>query len=152
MQTFITDSDIRASALNLDLKRLRNQINEATVIARQLLGFYERGWPNHPAVRMWKDHEVFLVGGYLWTHLDVLEKRGIHSKKQWANYDDLWNTIDAHGTFSKQLGLKPKWITDALIESHRSNLIRKDPDYYGPKWPNTPPDLPYVWPRKGEPE
>ena len=34
--------------------------------------------------------------------------------------------------------------------SHRSSLVRKDPDRYGPRFPGVPPDLPYVWPVRSE--
>ena len=41
----------------------------------------------------------------------------------------------------------PPWIGDEAVHlSHRSNLIRKDPGYYGPLFPGVPDDLPYVWP------
>ena len=41
----------------------------------------------------------------------------------------------------------PPWIGDpAFHESHQSNLIRKDPQHYGPAFPGVPDDLPYVWP------
>jgi hypothetical protein len=34
--------------------------------------------------------------------------------------------------------------------SHQSNLIRKDPAFYGPLFPGVPDDLDYVWPRSVE--
>jgi alpha-tubulin suppressor-like RCC1 family protein len=37
---------------------------------------------------------------------------------------------------------------DAVSRSHRSNLIRKMPEHYGPIWPDVPDDLPYYWPGK----
>jgi hypothetical protein len=30
--------------------------------------------------------------------------------------------------------------------SHRSNLLRKDPEFYAEVADDVPPDLPYVWP------
>ena len=36
-----------------------------------------------------------------------------------------------------------------LMVLHRSNLIRKDPKFYQPKWPGVPDNLPYVWPASG---
>src|SRR3546814_11842397 len=40
----------------------------------------------------------------------------------------------------------PPWLGNAAFHaSHRSNLLRKDPGFYGRYgWPE-PPDLPYVW-------
>lgn len=41
----------------------------------------------------------------------------------------------------------PWWLgEDRFHHSHQSNLIRKDPDYYGPLFPGVPGDLPYWWP------
>jgi hypothetical protein len=42
---------------------------------------------------------------------------------------------------------QPSWWGDIrIIESHRSNLMRKDPKYYGAHNWNVPDDLPYYWP------
>ena len=38
------------------------------------------------------------------------------------------------------------WGLERLHLSHRSNLLRKDPVFYGPLFPDTPADLDYVWP------
>jgi hypothetical protein len=39
------------------------------------------------------------------------------------------------------------WFGDpALHRSHQSSLLRKDPDFYRPLFPDVPDDLPYVWP------
>ena len=44
-------------------------------------------------------------------------------------------------------GALPPWLGDEDIHlSHRSALVRKDPDHYRPFFPDVPDDLPYVWP------
>jgi hypothetical protein len=40
----------------------------------------------------------------------------------------------------------PSWLDDSLCLTHQSNLIRKDPAFYGPLFPGVPNNLPYVWP------
>jgi hypothetical protein len=41
----------------------------------------------------------------------------------------------------------PPWIGDAgFHRSHQSNLVRKDPEFYRPFFPDVPDDLPYLWP------
>jgi hypothetical protein len=48
-------------------------------------------------------------------------------------------------------GSLPSWLDDdAMQRSHRSALVRKDPEVYGPRFPGVPPDLPYVWPVRSE--
>jgi hypothetical protein len=47
--------------------------------------------------------------------------------------------------------LLPEWMGDpAFHASHRSNLIRKDPIWYGQFGWTEPDDLPYVWPRSSK--
>jgi hypothetical protein len=44
-------------------------------------------------------------------------------------------------------GELPPWLEDEeLHRSHRSSLVRKDPAYYRPLFPDVPDDLEYVWP------
>jgi hypothetical protein len=46
-----------------------------------------------------------------------------------------------------RLGLLPPWLGDeALHRSHRAALLRKDPDWYGPRFPDAPDDTDYLWP------
>ena len=41
----------------------------------------------------------------------------------------------------------PPWLGDfAFHRSHRSALLRKDPDWYAGVFGDAPADLPYVWP------
>jgi len=42
---------------------------------------------------------------------------------------------------------KPNWLGKPdLHASHRSNLLRKDPNHYNKWFHGEPSDLPYVWP------
>jgi hypothetical protein len=44
-------------------------------------------------------------------------------------------------------GALPPWLGDEDLHlSHRSALVRKDPEHYRPHFPDVPDDLPYVWP------
>ena len=41
----------------------------------------------------------------------------------------------------------PPWVGDANFHlSHKSNLLRKQPDHYSKYFLNIPYDLPYIWP------
>ncbi len=47
----------------------------------------------------------------------------------------------------------PPWLGEpAFHASHRSNLLRKDPAFYGKYGWREPDDLPYVWPEGLQPE
>jgi hypothetical protein len=145
MQTFMPHDTYEESAWALDPARRRNQRNECKVILKTLLGLYPTtktgrpgGWPHHPAVKMWAGYESALCR----YALAVCQ----------ACLDDGWVNGDLTEFFEERLaelkpGGDPTWMGSfEFHESHRSNLVRKDPDYYGPKWPGTPDDLPYVWP------
>ncbi len=46
-----------------------------------------------------------------------------------------------------RLDLLPPWLGDERVHrSHRSALLRKDPDWYGRLFTDVPADLPCYWP------
>lgn len=142
MQTFLPYTDFTNSAKTLDYRRLGKQRGECKQILRALgvpVGpdpLTVSGWRNHPAVRMWRDHEQCLI---YYAQAICLEwiRRGYNDSllPEFAAVRDpeIWSV--------------PPWLGDeAFHRSHRSNLIRKKPDHYRPMWPDVPDDLPYVWP------
>jgi hypothetical protein len=145
MQTFITDHDMAISASNLDNKRLGKQRVEALQIFSDLT-IRKTRWHNHPAVKMWKGYEGFLLYVYLREVLFDWEiRRGFNNtlcNKKWRAYC----RIRFYGNATCYDTTKPPWITDKFIESHRSNLIRKDRNLYKPIFPNTEEGLDYIWP------
>lgn len=61
--------------------------------------------------------------------------------------DTVHDKLLVHRVDRDEAGGMPPWLGDeALHASHRSNLIRKDPEWYGRFGWTEPPDLPYVWP------
>jgi len=161
MQTFVpvTDSfdDI---AKVLDNKRLNKQALEGWQILMNLLQLdpqgqhrVSKGWSNHPAVKMWKGHEVAL---YLYVEAMVKEwkRRGYKS------------TIGdkAKATIGKAISLglisefssNPEWISSLstfskVASSHRLALLSKDYEWYSQfGWPEDvgirPDTYEYVWP------
>ena len=126
------------TALCLDYRRLGKQ----RVETKQIIQALERGsggWVNHPATKMWADYKQALIL-YGMTICKAWRARGYKDKQlEW---------------FSERLeGLEimkfPPWLfNEEFHASHRSNLLRKDPEYYGKfGWKETP-DLPYIWPVK----
>jgi hypothetical protein len=137
MQTFLPVADFAETARILDDARLGKQRVEAFQIIRTLDGV-TKGWRNHPAVRMWRGYEAGLIeyGLVICTEWD---RRGYA--------DTVRGKLAEHQRAAGGPILLPPWIgNEALHASHRSNLLRKDPEFYGRyKWAE-PPDLPYVWP------
>jgi hypothetical protein len=141
MQTFLPYPCPKKSAKVLDDKRLGKQRVECVQIADCLL-VKESSWKNHPAVKMWKGYEKFLVNDYLKAMLDEWQDRGFKNEKCLSHYYRL-------SQYSKGVGEDykvPPWIDHDFCEAHKSNLLRKKPEYYKNHWNNVPDDLPYVWP------
>ena len=149
MQTFLPYADFERSARALDLKRLGKQRVEVIQIVRALTvpGY---AWKTHPAVLMWQGYEEAL-GRYGLVMCDVWVESGFG--------DTCAGTIEADlATFGiapirteealRAADAMPPWVVDGdpVLESHRSALVRKDPETYGSLFPDAPPDVPYVWP------
>lgn len=134
MQTFLPYPNFEQTARVLDYRRLGKQRVEAYQIMRILTGITNtKGWRSHPAVLMWRGYEPALAE---YGRVICLEWKGRGYKdsllpnfEQYANSDNL-----------------PYWLGDERLHvSHQSNLIRKDFEYYAPKFPNVPNNLPYYW-------
>lgn len=148
MQTFLPHPEFEASARALDAKRLGKQRVETLQVVRALTrpGY---GWANHPAVLMWKGFEEAL-GRYGLTCCEVWVERGSGDTCAASLTADL-GAAGVTGVRAQEelrrAGALPPWLGDEEFHrSHRSALIRKDPEHYGPLFPGTPDDLPYVWP------
>jgi len=143
MQTFLPYRDPKSSAKVLDNKRLGKQRVETVQILNTLLNpTGKAGWKNHPAVLMWAGYESYLVKIYLTSMIGEWKYRGYRNIKILEHYDRLINIV------GDTYPIKPPWINQAFCDSHKSNLIRKKPDYYGPIWPDIPDNLDYIWPVK----
>lgn len=146
MQTFLPLPGYVASAKVLDNKRLGKQRVECKQILRALgmrVGsqhIISGGWRHHPAVLMWRGFEYSLCC-YAITVCDEWRARG------WK--DSLLPQFEFVASLlylSGERGRPPFIGNDAFHASHRSNLLRKDPDFYGKYGWTEPNDLPYVWP------
>lgn len=136
MQTFLPHESFVASAQCLDRQRLGKQRVEVLQILRVLAG-QTKGWKNHPAVLMWKGYEGMLV-----TY-------GACICREWMDRGYQDTCLDKLGEFSSFKSAYPPWLgLEEFHLSHRSNLVRKDPEHYGALWPGVKPDLPYYWPTK----
>ncbi len=131
MNTFLPYPDFVESARCLDVRRLGKQRVEAMQILRAIAN-PKYGWQHHPALPMWRGYEQALA---LYMNAIITEwvRRG------YKNNIPLNNV----GGDAKM----PPWLGNSKFHaSHRANLLRKDPTYYGQfAWTESP-DLPYFWP------
>lgn len=148
MQTFLPYPDFERSARALDVKRLGKQRVEVIQVVRALTrpGY---GWANHPAVLMWKGHEEAL-GRYGLTCCEIWTELGFGDTCATTIAADLRDAGVTAIRTQRELAAAhalPSWLgDDAFHRGHQSSLIQKDPDHYRPLFPDTPADLPYIWP------
>jgi hypothetical protein len=139
MQTFLPYPDFAKSAKCLDYRRLGKQRVEAKQLLTILLGANTgRGWINHPATKMWKGYSKALA---LYGYTMCLEwrKRGY--------IDNLSSYFLKHIDPNLNESSFPPWFGNRKFhKAHKSNLLRKDKEFYSRyKW-NVPDNLDYIWP------
>jgi hypothetical protein len=142
MQTFLPYPSYAQSARVLDYRRLGKQRVETKQI---LLAMSKTtgGWRNHPATKMWRGHEVELAL-YGAAMCQEWLRRG-YKDSLYAFFMQSHCDLESDGRDP----MPPPWLGDETIHaSHRSNLLRKDPAYYGQFGWSESDDMPYVWPVK----
>ena len=148
MQTFVPYARFNACAFVLDNRRLFKQAVECKQILLTLgvsVGAHKptgsTAWQNHPAVRMWRGHEL------------ALAIYAVHIARECIRRNFNTNLLNEFLGVVRQLrkpnepARYPPWINDwGIMFSHRSNLLRKDRDHYTRFGWLVKPDLPYKWP------
>lgn len=147
MQTFLPYADFAGSARCLDSKRLGKQIIECRQIGKAITQ-PDYGWQNHPAVNMWRGYETALLA-YARACNEEWHKRKSRDHGAYINMirEDGYTWEQRHAA---RYGFRrPPWLgSEAFHASHRSNLLRKDEEWYGQfEWVESS-DLEYVWPSK----
>jgi len=137
MQTFLPYPDFRKSFEVLDDKRLGKQRVEAYQIISAITGRPRKdgkpykGWVNHPCTILWENN-INALRLYYNDCIDEWVSRGFRNTME-------YETIVGEFTL-------PEWVGNDLIHSsHRSNLLRKDYEYYSKFGWLESDDLPYVW-------
>ncbi len=132
VQTFLPFPDFEKSAEVLDFRRLGKQRSEALTIYRAIRN--GNGWSSHPVVDMWRGYVEALK-----LYHDVVISEWID--RGYRNNMDLFNVEEPIDY--------PSWLGDErLHDSHKSNLLRKDPEFYGQYDWDVSKDLDYFWPTK----
>lgn len=142
MQTFLPYADYSYSAQCLDNKRLNKQLVEVQQILNTLSNPNAKGWKNHPAVKMWKGHELSLAlyGAIIYVEYKKRFNQKQHKSGEYILKEYLKPT-------SSQVLEYPPWLGNKDFHaSHRSNLLRKDKKWYGQFGWKEPDNLPYIWP------
>jgi hypothetical protein len=133
MQTFLPYSNLELSVKVLDYRRLGKQRVETFQVLNILLDRTPtKGWRNHPVTRMWSGYEEALK---LYQNHTISEwiARGYKNTMKFEEVDP-------------QTVIMPPWFgEEEFHRSHRSNLLRKDYEYYS-QYFSEESDLEYLWP------
>lgn len=135
MQTFLPYSNYVESAKCLDYRRLGKQRVECLQIL-QTLTEKKEAWSNHPAVKMWTGYEYELC------------IYGLIICQEWLSRgykDTCFEKISEISKKTKPSGNPPFMGNQAFHDSHKSNLLRKNPEYYGQFNWSVSNDIEYVW-------
>lgn len=138
MQTFLPYPDFKKSLESLDDKRLAKQRVETYQLIAGLEGRltlkgkpYSKGRVNHPISQMFRDN-IPALKQYLNDSIDVWIARGKNN-----------NMVKE--IITEEI-IMPLWFgNEEFHKSHRSNLLRKNPDYYKKHGWEDDPNLPYRW-------
>lgn len=137
MNTYLPYRSFIQSAECLDRRRLHKQVIEAHQMIRILKGKL-KVWENHPAVIMWEGY-IPALKIYFNAMYSEATKRGI-------KYSDKYYKFH----FKERITFKmPSWLGRRKFHMRmRSNLLRKDPVYYGKYDWKEKPGMAYFWPVK----
>ena len=161
MQTFVPLTDSFGDVAKvLDRQRLNKQALEGWQILMTLLELdpqgnhrTPKGWVNHPAVKMWRGHEMALYL-YITDMVDEWKRRGYKS-----TIGDKAKATILRGVELGRVSTptySPSWVANLeqfkiIAASHRVALLSKDYDWYSQfDWPedtgSRPETYDYVWP------
>lgn len=145
MITWFTRFSFDRSAADLTDITLGQQIDEGYEVFKALTGQDSKVDDNAPVLRMWEGYE-FALGLYVMCAGDQFTRiRRNIDMTFYEVYNDMQVMKQNDPEFVYEA---PPWFRDAdLCRSHRSNLIRRQPENYNDgRWPGTPPVMPYLWP------
>jgi hypothetical protein len=159
MQTYTMYKSHIKSVRDLDNARLDKQRLECLQILQTLREESDK-YQNHLAMRMWDGFEPALVLYGLIVCHEWRIVRGM-SDKVWMDLAEYAEEYGITGSITEytpggstkctatgEAPEAPPWLTDVeVLRSHRSNLKRKLPARYGDMYPETPDDMPFLWPQ-----
>lgn len=102
-------------------------------------------WQNHPAVRMWCGNELALA--IYSVHIAAEARQRLRYRDKFLEeFLQVVRALRRPGEPARY----PIWMRDwSIMTSHRSNLLRKKPDWYSRFGWLVKKDLPYKWPIPG---
>ena len=157
MQTFLPYEDFKQSLDCLDYRRLGKQRVECLQMLRTYIpGDTKKGWSNHPVTKMWSATPKALAY-YGLLDCDCWISRGYKDTTKQKILDAIMDIVGpvtqeelsdeyANAIFNGDSDFLPIWFGNkAYHDSHKSNLLRKNHEFYSQYGWDVPDDLPYVY-------
>jgi hypothetical protein len=135
MQTFLPYKNYQKTAEVLDMRRLGKQRVETLQILKALSD-PSYGWQHHPAVNMWRNHEIHLID-YGVAICDEWISRSYKDtcREKISYFYDIFEDSDV-----------PPWYGDERVHSsHRAALYKKASDLYPSDWEFDLKNYPEYW-------
>lgn len=125
VNTFVTSNSVSECASNLDNKRLGKQRVEAKQIIDCIESKLTKGFGNHPATLMWKDH---IIGLKYYCNAMIKEWKSRKNSKG----EPFKNTMEIYELDIKdEKEIMPWWFYCKQLQlTHKCSLLRKNPVYY----------------------
>jgi Pyrimidine dimer DNA glycosylase len=133
MQTFLPYVSFVESARCLDYERLGKQRTECLQLLDAISPGSKSKWRHHSCAKIWAGYDDAL--GY---YMDCVIR-------EWVSRGYRNNIPLYHDTIPASLRYPPIIGDRSFHDSHKSNLLRKDPIHYSVFGWNVPNNLEYVW-------
>lgn len=142
MKTYLPYPDVNKSAEVLDDRRLNRQRSDVVAILKKL-DEAPASEEDHPAVKMWRGNELFLIKYGMAVCIEY-QSRG----NQGMTLEKIMEFQDQFDSSSSE---PPEWWgNEKFHTSHKSYLLRSLPSHYRNFWPSITDELPLIWPRSPE--
>lgn len=148
METYIPYPSFAASAEVLSAsERVMSFISAMATLSVihevEVVGASQEYIKRHPMVRLWREHDVFLFeyADAMYEAMSPAVQGKLAHRREALQRHLEWATS---GSYSME---PPRWLGDAEFHTQQqAALLRLNPEFYGPKFPDVSMTLVQTWP------
>lgn len=141
MMIWLPFENFEECARSMDSRTLTIQRFDAWRLLHMLQHGVPAGMGQNATLRMWRDYPTW-VAAYGMAICLEWEKTSDRPSELTQLFRDYLDVIDVTEDY-------PRWLGDSMLHmSHRSNMIKLDPDRYMKLWPGVIEGMPLMWPKE----